>query len=106
VTTPSGFGYAAFADRVGTTFQLRVPDGEPAALVLTECADAGPGAFSLIFKAGPGAPAAQALYEISAPGFGAEAIFLVPVARRPDDAEYPLEYQAIFTSSPLPAPSA
>ena len=62
----------------------------------------GPGAFSLIFKAGPAAPAEQATYAVSAEGLGPEAIFLVPVARRPGDDRFPLEYQAIFNAVPVP----
>jgi hypothetical protein len=85
---------------VGTEFALRLGNGEPVTSVLTECTASGPHAFSLIFKAGPGAPAEQALYEVSAEGFGPEPIFLVPVGHRPHDVDYPLEYQAIFAASP------
>jgi len=106
VTTPSGLGYAEFADRLGTDFALRLPGGDRVPLVLIECTAAAQGSFSLIFKAGPGAPAEQAIYELAAEGFGPEAIFLVPVGRRPHDAQFPLEYQAIFSSVPAPDASA
>jgi hypothetical protein len=99
MTEPFRLGYADFADRIGADFALRLPDGDHAPLVLTDCTAAGPGTFSLTFKAGPGAPIYQASYQLSADGFGPELIFLVPVAHRPDDPEFPLEYQAIFNSS-------
>lgn len=102
--TPSAPGFADFADRVGTDFALRLPDGGQADLVLTECAAAGPaGSFSLMFKASPRAPMEQASYQLSAEGFGPLPVFLVPVAQRPGDPAFPLEYQAIFTSAPSPA---
>lgn len=99
----AGPSYDDFAARVGTAFVLHLPGGGRAPLVLDECTSSGPGAFSLIFRAGPLAPNAQALYELSADGFGPELIFLVPVGRRPDDAEFPLLYQAIFNSPPVAA---
>ena len=105
MTTPSGLGQAYFAERVGDEFAIERPAGGRAPLVLTECTPIGPGSFSLIFKAGPDAPAEQATYDVSADGFGPEAIFLVPVARRPDDPQFPLEYQAIFNAAPVPGPS-
>ena len=101
MTTPAGLGYDDFADRVGTNFALHLPDGEHAPLVLTECAAGGPGAFSLTFKAGPRAPMDQAIYQLSADGFGPEPVFLVPVAQRPGDSKFPFEYQAVF-NSPVP----
>jgi hypothetical protein len=96
MSTPSGLGYADFAKRLGAEFALHLPDGARAPLVLTECEEGRPGSFSLIFKAGPQAPAEQALYQLSADGFGPELIFLVPVRHRPHDSDFPLEYQAIF----------
>lgn len=102
MTTPSGHGYAEFAERVGTDFALLLPGGDRAPLVLAGCTATGPGSFSLIFKAGPGAPAEQGLYELSSDGFAPEAIFLVPVGRRPSDTQFPLEYQAIFNSAAPP----
>jgi hypothetical protein len=107
MSTPSGLGYADFADRVDTDFALHLPDGDQAALVLTECAAAGlPRSFSLIFKAGRRAPVQQAIYQLSADGFGPEPVFLVPVAQRPGDSQFPLEYQAIFNPAPAPGESA
>ena len=106
MTTPSGLGQAYFADRVGDEFALHLPAGDRAPMVLAECTVVGPGSFSLIFKAGPSAPAEQATYAVSADGFGPEAIFLVPVARRPGDDRFPLEYQAIFNAAPVPEPPA
>ena len=99
MSTPSGPGYADFAERVDTDFVMHLPDGEQVRLVLTECAG-GPPSFSLIFKAGPQAPQEQGLYRLSADGFGPEVVFLVPVALRPNDSDFPLEYQAIFNSMP------
>ena len=106
MSTPSGVGYADFAERVGTDFALHLPDGAQARLVLTECTASGPHHFSLIFKAGPQAPIEQALYQLSADGFGPEVVFLVPVRQRPNDSDFPLEYQAIFNSMPIPGGSA
>ena len=100
MTTPSGLGHAFFASRVGERFAIELPHGGRAPLVLTECTEVRSGAFALIFKAGPEAPAEQATYAVSADGFGPEAIFLVPVARRPGDEQFPLEYQAIFNAMP------
>lgn len=105
MSTPSGLGYVDFAVRVGTDFALHLPDGEWAALVLTECTADGAGSFSLIFKAGPGAPIEQATYQLSGDGFGPEPVFLVPVGQRPEDSQFPLEYQAIFNSAPIPGGS-
>lgn len=99
-TTPAP-RHADFAERVGTGFELGLPDGGRARLVLTECRADGPGTFSLIFKAGPNAPTGQGTYELSADGFGPQPVFLVPVARRPNDPDFPLEYQAIFNSPPV-----
>jgi hypothetical protein len=106
MSTPSGLGYAEFAGRVGAEFVLHLPDGNSAPLVLTECTDSGRDYFSLIFKAGPQAPAEQALYQLSADGFGPELVFLVPVRQRPNDSDFPLEYQAIFNSMSVPGGSA
>lgn len=100
MSTPSGLGYADFAERVDTDFVMQLPDGTQVPLVLTECL-AGPHSFSLSFKAGPQAPPAQGLYLLSADGFGPEVVFLVPVALRPNDSDFPLEYQAIFNSMPV-----
>lgn len=99
-------GYADFADRVGTEFVLHLPDGGRAPMVLTECTADGPEFFSLIFKAGPGAPIEQAIYGISTDGLGPDLVFLVPVRQRPNDSDFPLEYQAIFNSPPVPGGSA
>lgn len=101
MSTPSGPAYADFAGRVDTDFALQLPDGRQARLVLTECTASGPQSFSLIFKAGPQAPPEQGLYRLSADGFGPEVVFLVPVASRPNDSDFPLEYQAIFNSMPV-----
>lgn len=98
MTTPSGLGHADFADLVGADFALHLPDGANVPLVLTECTAGGPAAFALTFKAGPRAPAEQGSYQLSGPGFGPEPVFLVPVAQRPNDAQFPLEYQAIFNA--------
>lgn len=106
MSTPSGFGYSHFAALVGTDFALHLPSGDRAPLVLTECTAGGPGSFSLIFKAGPQAPIEQAIYQLSAADFGPEPIFLVPIARRSNDSQFPLEYQAIFNSAPTPGASA
>lgn len=106
MSTPSGVGYADFAERVGDDFVLHLPDGDRAPLVLTECTADRPGSFALLFKAGPPAPAEQSLYELSADGFGPELIFLVPVRQRPNDSDFPLEYQAIFNSTSAPGGSA
>jgi hypothetical protein len=100
MSTPSGPSYADFAERVGTDFVMQLPDGGQVPLVLTECTATGPHFFSLTFKAGPQAPREQALYHLSADGYGPEPVFLVPVALRPDDSEFPLEYQAVFNSMP------
>jgi hypothetical protein len=100
MSTPSGPGYTDYAERVGSDFALELPDGDQVPLVLTECSPAGPNAFSLIFKAGPKAPREQALYQLSADGFGPELLFLVPIGLRPNDSDFPLEYQAIFNSMP------
>lgn len=106
MSTPSGLGYPDFAERLGTEFSLRLPNGDQAPLVLTECTASGPGFFSLIFKAGPQAPIEQAIYELSADNFGPELIFLVPVRQRPHDSDFPFEYQAIFNSAPVSGGSA
>ncbi len=103
MSTPSGLRYADFAERVGTDFALHLPDGR-VPLVLTECTAGGPESFSLTFKAGPQAPAEQSLYQLSADGMGPDLIFLVPTGRRPNDSDFPLEYQAIFNSSASPVP--
>ncbi|MFL6161774.1 MAG: DUF6916 family protein [Jatrophihabitantaceae bacterium] len=92
-TTPS---YQAYADRVDTEFQLRLPDGDHAQLVLIECTASSPTSFALTFKAGPRAPIEQASYWLTADGFGPELVFLVPLRHRPNDSDYPLEYHAIF----------
>jgi hypothetical protein len=106
MSTPSGLGYPDFAHRVGTDFALHLPDGDKAPMVLTECRADGPGSFSLIFKADPRAPIEQAIYRLSAHGFGPEPIFLVPVGHRPNDGQFPLEYHAVFNSAPPPCASA
>lgn len=106
MSTPSRLGYADFTDRVGTDFALHLPDGERASMVLIECTASGPGSFSLVFKAGPGAPMEQAIYQLSTDGLGPEPVFLVPVAHRPNDSQFPVEYQAIFNSPPPPGTSA
>lgn len=105
MTTPSGAGYTEFAARVGTEFALGLPDGNRAMLVLTECRASGSGSFSVTFKAGRQAPAEQAIFEVSADGFAPQPIFLVPIGRRPNDPEFPLEYQAIFNPVPVPGHS-
>ncbi len=97
-------GFADFASRVDTEFVMRLPDDLQVPLVLTECAGQ-PEAFSLSFKAGPQAPREQGLYQLSADGLGPEVVFLVPVALRPHDSDFPLEYQAIFNSIPAPGGS-
>ena len=101
MSTPSGLDYANFVPRVGHDFVLNLPDGDQVPLVLTDCTVVGPNSFSLIFKAGPQAPQSQGLYELSAIDFGPEVVFLVPVALRPNDSDFPLEYQAIFNSMPV-----
>ena len=99
MTTPFGPAYADFADRVDTDFVMQLADGSQVPLVLTACAGQ-PHTFSLSFKAGPAAPPEQGQYQLSADGFGPELLFLVPVALRPHDPEFPLEYQAVFNSLP------
>ncbi len=106
MTTPSGMSYSEFTERVGTEFVLHLPDGAQAPMVLTECTATGPEFFSLIFKAGPPAPIEQSIYAVSADGFGPDLVFLVPVRQRPNDSDFPLEYQAIFNSTPVPGGSA
>lgn len=106
MSTTGGPGYGDFAARLGTDFVLQLPGGDRAPMVLTECTATGPRSFSLIFKAGNRAPVEQAIYQLSAPGFGPEPIFLEPIAQRPNDSEFPLEYQAIFNSVPTPDASA
>ena len=105
MSTPSGPSYADFVDRVGSDFVMRLSDGSQLPLVLTECAGE-PSSYSLLFKAAPQAPREQGLYRLSADGFGPEVVFLVPVALRPNDSDFPLEYQAIFNSMPVPDGSA
>jgi len=100
MSTPSGPSYADFAERVGADFVLQLPDGGQAALVLTDCTASSPHSFSVSFKAGPQAPREQRLYQLTADGFGPEPVFLVPVGLRPNDPEFPSEYQAIFNSLP------
>jgi uncharacterized protein DUF6916 len=100
MSMPFGPGYADFAERVGNDFVMHLPDGQ-VPLVLTECTAGGPNTFSLAFKAGPRAPQVQGLYKLSADGFGPELLFLVPVGLRPNDSDFPLEYQAIFNSLPV-----
>jgi hypothetical protein len=100
MSTPSGPGYANFAERVGSDFVMHLPDGGQVPLVLTDCTAGSPHSFSLSFKAGPRAPREQQLYQLTAAGFGPELVFLVPVAFRPNDPEFPLEYQAIFNFIP------
>jgi hypothetical protein len=102
MSTPSALDYADFRDRVGADFALHLPDGHQAPLVLTECTSHALGSFSLIFKAGPAAPAEQATYQVSTDDFGPEPIFLVPMAYQPDDLAFPLIYQAIFNSARAP----
>jgi hypothetical protein len=97
-------GYADFASRVDSDFVMQLPGGEQARLVLTDCTGEAR-AFSLIFKAGPRAPREQGSYQLSADGFGPEVVFLVPVAVRPHDSDFPLEYQAIFNYTPVPGGS-
>ena len=106
MSTAARLNYADFAARVGTDFVLHLPAGDRAALVLTECTLSGSESFSLIFKAASRAPAEQGIYQVAAPDFGPEPIFVVPIAERPDDSQYPLEYQAIFNSVPTLAASA
>src|SRR6185437_36359 len=105
MSAPSGPGYADFTGRVDTGFVMQLPDGGQVPLVLTECTGQ-PHSFSLSFKAGPQAPREQGTYQLSADGFGPEVVFLVPVALRPNDSDFPLEYQAIFNSMPVPDGSA
>jgi len=104
MSTPSGPSYADFADRVDTDFVMQLPDGNQVPLVLTECSGE-PHSYSLLFKAGSRGPREQGLYRLSADGFGPEVVFLVPVALRPHDSDFPLEYQAIFSSIPVPGGS-
>ena len=91
--------FADFANRVDTDFVMHLPDGAQVPLVLTECVGV-QYQFSLNFKAGSQAPREQGLYQLSADGFGPEVVFLVPVALRSHDSDFPLEYQAIFNSIP------
>ena len=100
MSTPSELGYADFAERVDTEFAMHLPDGNQVPLVLTECTGR-PHSFSLLFKAAAQAPQEQGLYQLSADGFGPEVVFLVAVALRPNDSDFPLEYQAIFNSMPV-----
>lgn len=104
MSAPSGPSYADFADRLDTDFTMQLSDDHQVRLVLTECAGV-PHAFSLSFKAGPQAPREQGLYRLSADGFGPEVVFLVPVTLRSHDPDFPLEYQAIFNSMPVPGGS-
>ena len=93
--------YAEFASRIDTGFVMQSPGGGQIPLVLTDCAGT-PDAFSLSFKGGPESPRKQGLYQLSADGLGPEVVFLVPVALRPHDSDFPLEYQPIFNHSPTP----
>ena len=104
MSTPSGPTYADFADRVDSDFVMQLSDGSQVPLVLTECSGE-PHSYSLLFKAGPRAPREQGLYRLSADGLGPEVVFLVPVALRSHDSDFPLEYQAIFSSIPAPGGS-
>jgi hypothetical protein len=97
---PVGPGYQDYAERVDARFTMQLPDGRTAGLVLTECTGE-PRSFSLSFKADPQAPVEQGLYQVSADGLGPEVVFLVPVARRSHDPDFPLEYQAIFNCMPV-----
>ena len=96
MSTPSGPGYADYADRLNTEFSMQLPDGGQAPLVLIECTAMSPTSFALTFKAAPSAPIEQGSYSITADGFGPELIFLVPLQLRPSDSDFPLEYHAIF----------
>jgi hypothetical protein len=98
---PTPPGYQEYADRLGTEFRMELPDGSQAPLVLIECSATSPTSFALTFKAGSGAPNAQASYSITADGFGPELVFLVPLRLRPNDSDHPLEYHAIFNFLPI-----
>lgn len=101
MSTPSGPGYADYADRLDTEFLMQLPDGSCEALVLIECSATSPTSFALTFKAGPRAPIEQASYRLTADDFGPELVFLVPLRLRPSDSDHPLEYHAIFNLQPV-----
>jgi hypothetical protein len=96
-------GYRTFERLRSETFQLHLPDGRRAPMVLMECEPAGPAgstdSFSLTFHAGPDAPTVQATYVVSAEGLDPQPIFLVPV-REVGGNEPRLEYQAVFNRLP------
>jgi len=100
----SDCSFEDFHRLVDQQFQLELPGGGSAPLVLTDCRATGPGgstsSFALTFKAGPDAPIEQSSYLVSADGFGPEPIFLVPVGQRSGDTDFPLEYEAIFNRVP------
>lgn len=97
-------GYADFAALVDRDFVMQLPAGGQVPLLLTGCSGK-PDAFSLIFKAGVHAPREQGLYQLSSDGLGPLQVFLVPVALRPHDSAFPLEYEAIFNCTPAPGGS-
>ena len=79
---------------------MRLPDGTQVPLVLTACVGERYRVLAEL-QGRPQAPREQGLYQLSADGFGPEVVFLVPVALRSHDPDFPLEYQAIFNSMPV-----
>lgn len=84
---------------LGAEFSAQTPGG-PVPLRLTECVLTGPNgdtdSFSLTFTSGPDMPIGQDSYQLSAPGFGPELVFLVPISRTAAGAQY----QAVFHRLP------
>jgi hypothetical protein len=93
-----------FAPLVGTSFEVKLPDGSAVALSLAEVKVLGPKparlvkpgtrtqAFSLRFT-GPERPLLpQRTWEVAHPALGSHPIFLVPIGRE----EGALQYEAVF----------
>lgn len=85
-----------FSTRVNGRFAMRDEHDRVSEVILLECTRlqlaGGPRSFTLLFRGGPDAPAAQGTYLLSADGFEPAPIFLVP-ARRTSDG---VEYHAVF----------
>ena len=91
---------ASFQDRIGETFRIPIPDGEPLSLELIEAATCGGDAregqrqpFSLVFRGPAELVLEQATHELEHAEMEGLALFLVPLG--PD--EQGMRYESVFT---------
>lgn len=107
----SNVGFKDFAAQVGTSFQVRRPQGSPLNLVLLDASpsatnsatgssggDAGNERFSLVFMGPTAAPLGQDTYTFEHARIGRFAMFIVPL--HSNSGEYSW-YEAVFNRRPV-----